>query len=121
MITEPEWASIRSMVESVVLQLVGDRRSYFTTGKVTKVDTANKCVFIAELGDQPIPVVAFNRMVKYYDEGASGAVTVKREPSEITMPTIGQSVLIAKELGSGTLPRCLGVIQGTNWIVPEDE
>ena len=132
-ISEPEWTSIVTMIEKVVRRIVGTRGDYFITGKVIKVDNLNKCVYLKEFGDQPIPIVGFDYEVKYYDEsprgtnyGASGSAanfkTLKKTAkATVIMPKIGDSVLVARELGTRRLPRCIGVIQGKKWIIPEAE
>lgn len=119
-ITEPEWLSVRTMIEKVVRRIAGTRADYFVTGKVIKVDAKNKCVYLKEFGDQPIPIVAFNQEVKYYDSTIT-STSVRTAPVKIVMPKVGESVLVAREMGVRRLPRCLGVIQGTNWVVPEAE
>lgn len=119
-ITDPEWLSIRSMAEGVVRRLAGSRTDYFITGKVLKVDVPNKCVYMKEFGSQPIPIVAFDYTVKYYDTTPTG-VTVRNAVAQAQMPKVGQLILVAREMGTSRIPRCLGVIQGKNWIVPEVE
>lgn len=119
-LSEPDFLSIKNFVAQQVKQLVGTRRDYFVTGKVIKVDADNRCVFLAEFGDQPVPIVGFNYIVKYYDEGASGTVKQKDAVASVVMPKVGQTVLVAREMGTSRLPRALGVIQGTNWARPEE-
>jgi hypothetical protein len=132
-ISEAEWLSISTMIEKVVKQVVGKRADYFVTGKVIKVDIPNKCVFLKEFGDQAIPIVGFDYTVKYYDETPNGTntstvgtsanyrTTVKTANAKVVMPKKGDLVLVARELGIRRLPRCLGVIQGKNWITAEEE
>jgi hypothetical protein len=120
-ISDPEWESISQMVEAIVKRVTGTRADFFTTGRVVKVDAANKCVYLAEFGDQPIPIVGFNYTMKYYDEGSSGTIKQKDASAVLVMPEVGQSVLVAREMGTRRLPRALGVIQGKNWIVAEEE
>lgn len=132
-ITEPEWLSISSMIEKIVRRIVGTRADFFVTGKVIKTDVKNKCIYMKEFGDQPIPIVGFDHEVKYYDEsprgtdyGAAGSnakyiTRVKTAKISVVVPKRGDTVLVAREMGTRRLPRCLGVIQGKKWIVPEDE
>lgn len=120
MITEPEWQSISQFVEKIIQQVVGRRSDFFTTGKVVKVDAKNKCIYMAEFGDQAIPVVGFNYTTSYYVQ-ESGSMTKKTATAEVQMPKVGQSVLVAREMGTARLPRALGVIQGKNWITPEED
>jgi hypothetical protein len=119
-LTEPEWNSIAQFTEKIVKQVIGTRGDFFVTGKVIKVDTQNRCVYLAEFGDQAVPVVGFNYTASYYVQ-ESGSMTKKTATAEIQMPKVGQSVLVAREMGTSRLPRALGVIQGKNWIVSEEE
>lgn len=132
-LSDPEWLSIRTMIEQVVRQVSGTRGDFFVTGKVVKVDAKNKCIYMKEFGDQAIPIVGFDYEVNYYDESPKGTTTQaegdaaqfrtikKTAKVSVVMPRKGDSVLVARELGTRRLPRCLGVIQGKKWIVPEVE
>lgn len=117
MITEPEWASIGNLVTRIIGQRVPRRN--FITGKVVKNDTNSKLVWIKELGAQPIPVVGFDYDVKSYDTDSSGNVNVRHSTATPKVPKVGQMVVVALELGEA-IPRCLGVVQGQNWIVSEE-
>lgn len=119
MISEAEWASIRELAIKLASQ-VANQTGNFVTGKVIKRDEKNKLVWLRELGDQPIPVVGFRYDVKYYDEGSSGAVNVKTTTAVPQTPQLGDYVFVALEMGAQSLPRCLGVILGTNWIITEN-
>jgi hypothetical protein len=119
-LTEPEWQSIGNFVERIVRRVAGTKADYFVTGKVLKVDKPNKCIYMSEFGDQPIPVVGFDYEIDYYDTTATGVVK-KTAPVKLIMPSVGDSVLVARELGVPRMPRCLGVIQGTNWIIPGED
>jgi hypothetical protein len=120
-ITDPEWESIAQLAEKIAGRVSGTKSDYFVTGKVVKADAKNKCIYMAEFGDQAIPLVGFERKITYYDTNASGRVVAKTAVSEIIMPRVGQIVLVARELGTRRLPRALGIIQGTNWITAEDD
>lgn len=119
-ILEAEWTSIRSMIERVVADIAGRRDSYFITGKVIKRDEGKRLVWLKEFGDQPIPIVSFDYTVKYYDDTTTGT-KVKTAKAKVDVPKIGATVLVARELGSRRLPRCLGIIQGIDWLVAEVE
>lgn len=119
-ITEGEWESIATMVERIVADVAGSRRDYFITGKVTKVDKLNQCVYLDEFADQPIPVVGFDYEIMYYDNDGS-KVSKKQAAASVVMPKVGSVVLVAREMGTRRLPRCLGVILGTNWIMTEED
>lgn len=132
MITEPEWASIRTLIEIVAAEMSGNR-NFFTTGKVIKRDETKKLVWIEDFGDQPIPIIGFDHEIEYYDETPKGTIAVvaggaspykvvkKKVKVKTLVPKIGDTVVVARELGSRRLPRCLGVIQGKGWIVAESE
>lgn len=124
-ISDGEWKSIRTLVDS----LVSKKGEYFVTGDVIKRDEDNKLVWIAEFGDQPIPLVAFDYRIKYYDADTLTAVdfagstvtaktttTRKYATSEVLVPEIGDTVIVARELGVNRIPRCLGILKGKNWI-----
>jgi len=121
MITEPEWDSIAALVERSVRQLIGLKSSFFVTGQVTKIDPAKKLVWLKEFADQPVPIIGFDYELKYYDTLETGRLTTRRAQALLVMPKVGQTVLVAREMGSQRLPRCLGVLQGTNWIVAEPD
>ena len=132
-ITEPEWASIAAMVEKLIQQMSGSKTSFFTTGKVVKSDKLNKCVYLTEFGDQPIPVVGFDYEITYYDQtpagtnapasGQSSPYTTRAHTvqARVVVPKVGDTVFVAREMGTRRLPRCLGVIQGIKWILPEED
>lgn len=133
MTTEQEFGTIAAMVEKIISQQVGKKTDYFITGKVIKVDAKNKCIYLEEFGDQAIPIVAFDYEVDYYEITVEGEVfgnpnapipykTIKRtSKTRIMLPKVGQKVLVAREMGADRLPRCLGVIMGTNWIFTEED
>jgi hypothetical protein len=120
MISEPEWNSIRTFVERICSDISGRREQYFATGKVSKRDVENKLIWVKGFSDDPIPVVGFEYEVKYYDTDADGNVNVKKARVSPVVPHIGQTVFVAYEMGVSRLPRCLGVVQGTNWVTSED-
>lgn len=115
-ISEGEWASIYALVE----RATGNPAQFFTTGKVVRRDAAKKLVWLAEFGPQAIPVVGFDYEVRYYDTNELGVVNAKLAKITVIVPKVGETVLVARELGAQRLPRCLGKIQGTGWITPGD-
>ena len=131
-ISEGEWSSISALIETIAARVSGNR-NFFTTGKVIKRDEAKKLVWIEDFGDQPLPIIGFDYTVDVYDETPAGTtvpsvgsgspykVKKKTLTIKVQVPKIGQTVVIASELGSKKLPRCLGVIQGKDWIIPESE
>ena len=58
--------------------------------------------------------------IRYYDTDGNGNVIVRNAKAVTLVPKVGQTVLVAYEMGISRLPRCLGVIQSTNWITSED-
>lgn len=117
MISEREWAALYDFVE----KQISKRGQYFVTGTVVKRDSDKGLIWLSELGDQPIPIVGFDLEVKYYDTDNAGITTQKKAKVKTLVPQIGQSVLVARELGVDRIPRCLGVIQGTDWIIQTED
>lgn len=117
---DAQWASIAAMVEKVVQRVAGSKGDFFTTGRVVKVDEINKCIYLAEFGDQAIPIVGFDYDVTYYDENAT-TTNKKTTVAKVKMPKVGETVFVAREMGTRRLPRCLGVIQGKKWFDAEEE
>lgn len=124
MITEPEWESIRTLIESKV----GARGEYFVTGKVVKADPDNMLVWLHEFGDQPIPIFTFDYEVKYIDTQPSGRPLRRISTGQghhkkvlPLCPLVGQTVIVARELGTRRLPRCLGVLHSHNFVPPVDD
>lgn len=117
MLGEGDFKSIAAMVR----RMLGEKGEYFVSGLVIKRDAKRKLVWLAEFGDQAIPIVGFSHTVKYYDTNQVGKVLPKISKVEVVVPAIGDSVLVARELGTRRLPRCLGVIQGTGWITPPED
>lgn len=114
---EGDFKSVRALIDKVL----GQKGEYFVTGKVIKRDVPNKLVWLAEFGDQPIPLVGYDYQINYYDTTSTGAVVPKKAIASPMLPKIGQTVVVARELGSRRLPRLLGVLQGINWISTEED
>lgn len=121
MITEQEWNSIRSVVERIATEVAGRRTEWFQTGRVIKRDENNRLVWIKGMGHTAIPIVGFNYDVRYYDTDEEGKAIVRNARAKIVVPKVGEIVLVAFELGSTRLPRCLGVVQGKNYLETEDD
>lgn len=113
-ITDAEWASVHTLIE----KKVADKGEPFVTDKVIKRDPDQRVIWTKDFGDEPIPVVAFNSFVRTFDSTASG-ISVRNVTGNAIVPEIGDTVLIARELGTRRLPRCLGVIGG-NGLVPSE-
>lgn len=112
MLTDSDWASIYSWYEKAS----GKTQGQTLMSKVIKRDEANKLIWIAELGDQPIPLLAFDYEVKYYDTDAAGAIIEKKAKVQPMVPEVGDHVFVAMERGTRRLPRCLGKVQSQNYI-----
>jgi hypothetical protein len=119
MFKEHQWRAIQDYVQKIMAQ----RGEYFTVGVVVKRDDERKLVWTSEFGDTPIPLFTFDFTVKYYDTQTTGAVKPKKtRPArgkqrevEVVTPQIGETVLIARHLGSRNLPKCIGVMQSHNF------
>jgi hypothetical protein len=116
-ISDPEWLSISNLVNKEFKK----RGEYFILDRVTKRDEKNRLVWVKELGDQPIPLIAFNYTVEYYDVNQLGNTVKKTAKVKVQVPKIGQTVLVAQQFGTRRLPRCLGVVQSTNYVLPVEE
>lgn len=78
-------------------------------GEVVKRDASRKLIWLAEFGDQPIPLVAMRGHVKVYDTSGSG-VGMKKADIIYDVPKVGETVVVLRQLGSRRLPKCVGVI-----------
>lgn len=127
-INEQEWTSIAVHVEQEVRRLIGQRRDFFVISPVTKRDENDNLVWVEEFGQTPIPMYCFDYEVTYYDTVAGGGppfdhnrVDKKFAKVRPLCPKIGETVLIAREMGADRLPRCLGVLRSRNFLIDEDE
>lgn len=116
--TPGEFASVRALIQ----RMFSTKAEPFITGRVTKVDNTNKNVYMSEFGQQPIPMVAQDFEVVYYDTqwnpSTSKNVTVKKTAKvSVVMPKKGDTVVCARELGTHRIPRCLGKLIGKKWIL----
>lgn len=125
MLNNADWREI----EDFVSRLLAQSGQSFIQGRVIKSDQARKLVWLKELGDQAIPVISFDFQVKYHynepygDTTAVGApvnsrVVVKKTTAysrevEVLAPQPGEIVLVALQLGSHRLPKCIGVVKGS--------
>ena len=131
-IEEAEWASISNQIELEVGRLIGRRRDYFIMAVVTDRNESDMVIWTDEFGIQPIPMFCFDYEVIYYDQDtiAGGGPPFDENTKTITpkfakvrplLPKVGQTVLIAREMGVDRLPRCLGVLRSKNFVVFEDD
>jgi hypothetical protein len=112
-IAEGEWESIRSLIQ----RMLGGRAESFITGRVTKVDKTNKNVYMKEFGSQPIPMIVNDYEITYYDTLPNGRTQKKTAKVDLLMPKVGDTVVVAREMGTHRLPRCLGKMVGRKWIM----
>jgi hypothetical protein len=117
---EQDWNSIRVAVERICANISGRRVEWFKTGKVIKRDERNRLIWIKGMGDVAIPIIAFDYDIRYYDTDENGETRVRKARATLAVPKLGQTVVVAFELGSTRIPRCLGVLQGKNWVETED-
>jgi hypothetical protein len=119
-IDEQEWNSLRAASERIAANVSGRRTEYFRTARVIKRDEKNRLVWVKDMGDVAIPIVSFDYEIRYYDTDENGNARVRHARARVAVPKIGETVFVAFELGSTRLPRCLGVVQGKNWVETED-
>lgn len=127
-VEEAEWTSIFNLVEREVERIIGRRRDYFLLTVVDKRDEIRNLIWVEEFGPTPVPCFMFDYEVIYYDTKAGGGPpfntnTVNKKFAKVRplCPLIGDTVLIAREMGADRLPRCLGVLRSFDFILDEDE
>lgn len=116
-LTLSDWREIQNFVT----RLVSQQGEAFTQGVVVKNDAVKKLVWLKEFGDQPIPLISFDFQVKYYYENTAGHMVPRKTQAhskevEILVPKVGETVLVARHMGSRRLPKCLGVVQSTGYV-----
>lgn len=116
-LSQSDWREIQKEVNRLIAQ-VGEP---FVQGEVVKNDQANRLVWLKEFGDQPIPMISFDYQVKYYYQNTTGNMVPRTTKAhskevEILVPRIGETVLVARHMGSRRLPKCLGVIKSTDYV-----
>jgi hypothetical protein len=108
------------MAAKIAADVLGRRDEFFNTCVVSKADEENRLIWLKGFSNDPIPIVAFEYEVKYFDTDRHGKIITRTAKVMPLVPKVGQTVLVAYELGVSRLPRCLGVILGKNWITSED-
>lgn len=127
-LTFDDWNEIMDRVG----RMIGRSTNFFEQGKVIRRDINKRLVWLQEFGDQPIPVIGFNYEVKIYDTQPTGNTTavgtpVKSQTAVRTYtvtpatPKVGDLVLVAKQMGTRRLPKCLGVIQSRDYVMLAEE
>jgi hypothetical protein len=109
-----EWPSITAAISKAVSKI----GTSHVQGKVVKRDVERGLIYMNEFGAQPVAMVGFDYEVKYYDTQPDGTVEVKKVIVKPMLPKVGQTVLVAKLLGSRRIPRLIGVIQARDYVVP---
>lgn len=112
-----DWREIQKFVNGLLAQ----QGQAFTQGKVVKNDPVKKLVWLKEFGDTPIPLIGFDYQVKYFYEDMTGKTKTRKTVAgskevEILVPKIGDTVLVARHMGSRRLPKCLGVIKSKGYV-----
>jgi len=122
-ISDGEWESIRRLVD----RLGSKRGEQIITGQVVKSDKNKDLVWLKEFGTQPIPMVAQEFEVWYYDTqyqlvgGVLKSTTVKKQCKvALKIPVPGNTVVVLREWGTSRLPRCLGRLWGSGWMTEAD-
>jgi hypothetical protein len=115
-LTADDWGQIYKVLQSEIQR----NKSGMIQSVVTKRDTDNKLIWVKELGDQPIPLIAFDHDVKYYIVDASNNTVPRHGTGKVKVPEIGEAVLILLHMGTRRLPKALGVIRSTNFVIEED-
>lgn len=119
-LTRGDWAMIDRRINELAASA-----PQFAQGVVIKADPTKNLIWLAEFGDQPIPIYTFDYDIKYYDTQPVGNVTsgspvpinLVRKQAVVTpkCPKVGDTVLIAKQYGSRSLPKCLGVLRSRDF------
>jgi hypothetical protein len=120
-ISEGEWVSITRAIGLEVGRLIGRRRDYFILSEVIKHDELKMLVWIKELKDQPIPLLAFDYVTYSYDTQPDGTIKKKEAKMKLKCPKVGDIILVAREYGSDFMPRCLGVVHSKGYLTDLDD
>jgi hypothetical protein len=86
-------------------------------GKVIKRDTLKKHVWLEAFGEVAIPIVALSFGFDYFDTQPTGNATKRTLDAtdmRLTMPTVGQTVVVLDPGGNRRFPMCIGVIQSSS-------
>lgn len=121
-LTNTDWFNIDRRIEDIVRKYSSPT---FAQGQVIKADPHKNLIWLKEFGDQPIPVFTFDYNIKYYDTQPTGNVTAGQPvttqliPKQAVVtpkcPVVGDIVLIAKQYGSRSLPKCIGVLRSRDF------
>jgi hypothetical protein len=109
------WAAIQKEILRLIKVNVPPN---MTQGAVVANDTLRNIVWLEEFGSQPIPIFGFPYTVEYYDTQPDGAIIKRSVVVTPTCPDVGDIVLVARQYGSRRLPKCVGVLQSTDFVLP---
>lgn len=128
-LNDADWRQIYSAIGDAIPP------SSIVQGVVIRSDELNNLIWLNEFGDQPIPLFMFDYQVTYFDTqplvanlttGAVSSKVVKKQTRILIAdvkplcPKVGDTVLVLKQHGSRRLPKCIGVLHSTNYLVPGD-
>ncbi len=107
-----DWRRIQNLID----ELARAQPDYFSQDKVISVDEHRHVVFVKSFGDQPIPLFAFEYDVNTLDTLKNGKTKMRHTVAKPRMPKKGDTVLIARHMGSRRLPKCIGILQSTHFV-----
>lgn len=103
-LTHKDWREVNRKVSKDISQ----RGEPFVQGKVVKNDASKRVVWLKEFGPLPIPIFAFDYQV---------TIAGVKYTAKPVLPKVGETVLVAQYLGSSELPKCLGALHSTGFLV----
>lgn len=111
-LTDTDWRRIQSLINN------SDRKrpEYFSQDKVIAVDQQRNVVFVKSYGDQAIPIYSFEYDVNYIDTVKGDRIKARHTIAKPRLPKKGDTILIARHMGSGRLPKCLGILLSNNFV-----
>lgn len=109
-LTDADWNAIYQAIDRAIPP------SEVTYGKVVKRDENKKLIWLAEFGDQPIPLVGMNGQVTIYDETPQG-VRKKTVKIQHEVPKVGELVVVLRQMGVRRLPKCVGVVLSKGFVI----
>lgn len=107
-----DWRRVQKLIDDFARTVP----EYFSQGEVVSVDKSRKVVFLKEFGDQPIPIFSFQFDVNYLDTGKNQHTKLRHTIATPRLPKKGDIVLVARQMGSRRLPKCIGVLQSHDFV-----
>jgi hypothetical protein len=114
-LTHKDWNEIYGKIRSLIAQTTGEP---FVQGEVIRRDPKNRLVWLEDFGDTPIPLFGFDYQVEVFFPPPIGGSQIFL--ATMLTPKIGETVLVAQHLGSSRLPKCLGVVHSTDFVMEEE-